>query len=156
RRVPFHLPRPLPAHFDERARGRAPRLERAPLGFSFLRVVRFRGDALGRDRRDSSGLLLPDRALGRGVALLGSPWAAPRDRLDHGRAGLRRRRPALVLVGPADRSDDRGHLRSEPRPPRGPALGALPARGSPARPGQSAPGVTALPAVTGAGCAGLA
>ena len=44
--------------------------EREVLGLSLLHVVRLRRDLVRRDRRRAAGLLVPDRPLGRGDAVL--------------------------------------------------------------------------------------
>ena len=54
------------------------------LGLSLLRLVRIRRDLVGRDCRRAAGVLLPDRAVGRGDALCRDRRPASGDRLDDG------------------------------------------------------------------------
>ena len=63
------------------------------------------------DRRRAAGLLLPDRALGDGDALLRAARAAARDRLDDGRPGVGRGCAAVVLSRPSHRRDHRRRVR---------------------------------------------
>ena len=89
----------------------ATRPERPALGLPVLRVVRLRRDLVGRDRRRAAGVLLPDRAVGRGDAVRREHRPAAGDRLDDGDGRVGAGRVAVAAARPADRRDDRLHVR---------------------------------------------
>ncbi len=81
------------------------------LGFSFLRIVRFCRDLVGRDCRRAAGLLLSDRSVGGSYVVRRPRWPATGDRLDHGHAGFRAGRVLFRAARSSDRRDHRLHLR---------------------------------------------
>ena len=84
----------------------------ARLGPAVLRLVRLRGDLVGVDRRRAAGVLLPDRAVGGRHAVRANHRPAADDRLGHGHAGFDAGHVPVAEARPADRADDRLHVRA--------------------------------------------
>ena len=81
------------------------------LGLPVLRLVRLRRHLVGGDCRRAAGVLLSDRAVGRRDALRRLDRQAAGDRLDDGDGRVGARRLSVAAARPADRRDDRLHVR---------------------------------------------
>ena len=111
-RLPLRLPPEVPGHLawtTQQAEADGP--QRAAVGLPLLRLLRLRGDLVGVHRGRAAGVLLPDRALGGGHALLRAHRPAAGHRLDHGHRGLRARHLPLGAAGPAHRRHHGLHVR---------------------------------------------
>ena len=96
----------LPGHLEQPERAGS-QGECQAVGLSVLRLVRFRRDIVGCHRRSAPGVLLPDRAVGRGDAVRREH--RPRDWQSAGRWAplIGPRRMAVIAARPADRRDHR-------------------------------------------------
>ena len=115
RRVPLRLPPPVLRHLARSPRGGTrggAGAVGAAVGLSLLRVVRLRRHLVGVDCRRAARLLLSHRAVGRGDALRRFDRQAAGDRLVDGHARVGARRLPLAQARPADRRDDRLHVRA--------------------------------------------